>query len=348
MRQKSITTVVMGLVMMIVVAVGLLPGGLAAASSNGLGITPRKNYTVQPGAHLSDTLYINNLSPTQPLDVSLRVIDFSAKDETGTPSLQLKGDAPQTPWSLKPFVTIPSSVTVAPGKSSNVPITISIPSGQGGGSYYGAIEYTAGNNTAPQNVTLAASSVSLVFVTVPGQVHESLRLKQFGAFVPTGNDESGSFSSWFFTSPPKVLAYRLQNSGNVAEVPNGSIVLKGTFGKKVKVIEQANPKQQLALIGQTRRFEACIEQGIEKSKTNQGHTQEQIICKPTHLMPGRYTANLAVFYGLNGNNSQEVAGSTTFWYLPVWFLGVVGGVVLLLGGFVYRIRHKSKSHAHKK
>ncbi|HKR81561.1 MAG TPA: hypothetical protein VJR27_01015 [Candidatus Saccharimonadales bacterium] len=318
----------------------VIPALPAHAASNGLGITPRKNYTLQPGAHVSDTLYVNNLSQTQPLTVALRLVDFSAKDQTGSPNLNLTKNAPQTPWSVKPFVSMPSTVDVPAGKAVNVPITVSVPANQGAGSYYSAIEYTAQNSPGQQNVTLAASSVSLMFVTVPGHAHEYMQLKQFGAFIPTSDDEHGNFSSWFFTSPPKVLAYVVQNQGNVAEEPTGSIAIKNMFGKQVKLIDQANPKKQLALIDQLRRFEACVNPGTKTTKAASGQDQTTVICNPTRLMPGRYTAELAVFYGLNGNTNQEITATAAFWYLPIWFLIVVFLVLFLVVSGVYFLQRK--------
>jgi hypothetical protein len=167
-----------------------------------------------------------------------------------------------------------------------------------------------------------------------------MQLKQFGAFIPTTDDEHGSFSSWFFTSPPKVLAYTVQNQGNVAEEPTGSILVKNMFGKQVKLIEQANPKKQLALIDQTRRFEACLNQGTKTTKAATGQDQTSVVCNPTHLMPGRYTAQLAVFYGLNGNTNQEITATTTFWYLPVWFLIVAFLVLFLIVLGIYLLQRK--------
>jgi hypothetical protein len=327
-----------------VVAAGLLlaiiPALPANATSNGLGITPRKNYTLEPGAHVSDTLYINNLSSTQPLIVSLRLVDFSAKDQTGSPALNLTKDAPQTTWSIKPFVNMPASVDIPAGKAVNVPITITVPAGQGAGSYYSAIEYNAQNTPGQQNVTLAASSVSLVFVTVPGRATEHMQLKQFGAFIPSSDDITGSFTSWFFTSPPKVLAYLVQNQGNVAEEPTGSILVKNMFGKQVKEINQANPKKQLALIDQTRRFEACMQQGTQTVKAASGQDQTNVVCNTPHLMPGRYTAQLAVFYGLNGSTNQEITATATFWYLPVWFLVTAFVVLFLIVVGIYLLQRK--------
>ncbi|SRR6266568_7900375 len=323
-----------------VFTLAIIPTLPAQAASNGLGITPRKDYTLQPGAHVSDTLYINNLSQTQPLTVTLHLVDFSAQDQTGSPSLDLRPNAPQTTWSIKPFLQLPSTVNVPAGKAVNVPITLSIPATQGAGSYYSAVEYTAQNTPGQQNVTLAASSVTLMFVTVPGHAAEHMQLQQFGAFIPSSDDETGTFSSLFFTTPPKVLAYLLQNQGNVAEQPTGSILVKNMFGKQVKVIEQANPKQQLALIGQTRRFEACMQQSSQVTKAASGETQTTISCNTPHLAPGRYTVELAVFYGLNGSANQEIVGTATFWYLPVWFLILMVVVLFAIVLGVYLLQRK--------
>jgi hypothetical protein len=34
----------------------------ASAASNSIGVNPRRDYTVQPGGKVSDTLFVNNLS----------------------------------------------------------------------------------------------------------------------------------------------------------------------------------------------------------------------------------------------------------------------------------------------
>jgi len=335
--KKSVGTIVAALLLTVI---PMLP---VHAASNGLGITPRKNYTLQSGAHVTDTLYINNLNKTQALTVSLRLVDFSAKNQTGEPNLDLRANAEQTAWSIKPFVKMPGSVTVPGGQAVNVPITISVPADQGAGSYYSAVEYTAQNTPGQQNVTLAASSVSLLFVTVPGHANEHMQLQRFGAFVPSSDGTSGNFSSLFFTSTPSTLAYVVQNQGSVAEQPTGSILVKNMFGKQVKVIEQANPKTQLALIGQTRRFEACMQQRNTVAKSASGQDQTNVVCESPHLMPGRYTAELAVFYGLNGNTNQEIVGTTSFWYLPAWFLVFLVIVLAALVLGIYLLQRKLRS-----
>jgi hypothetical protein len=323
-----------------VAAVTLLAvsGAQAQKSSNGLGVSPRKDYTVQPGKTINDTLYISNLSLRQDLLVSIRLLDFGAQDESGAPALQLNDDAPQTPWSLKPFVKVASDVRVEAGKSVNVPISVTIPAGQGAGSYYSAIEYTAQNPETEEKVNISASTVSLVFVNVPGNTKEQLSLKQFGAYTSDDQGLNGKFVAASFGAAPKELAYRLENSGNVAERPSGSMVVRNIFGQTVREIEDANPKKQLVLIGQTRRVQVCMKSSVLESKAPSGQDAKQTVCEDPGLLPGRYTAEMALYYGLNGSATQEVTAKTSFWYLPWWSLVGLGIIILLIAGLVWLIR----------
>jgi hypothetical protein len=332
---------------LIVLAIAVAMLGTTAsvnAQSNGLGVTPRKDYTVKAGDHINDKLFISNLSQKDDLRISIRMVDFSAQDETGTPALQLAPNAAQTPWSLKPFLKIANTLTVPAGKSTYLPFNISIPKGQGAGSYYSAIEYVAENAQTQQKVNIAASTASLVFVTVPGSANEQLTFKQFGTYVPSADDQTGKFQNMFTTTKPKTMAYRLQNNGNVAEQPQGSIIIKNMFGKTTKTIDKANPKNQLALRGQTRRFEVCINEGQEAKVASNGQPATQTVCKDPSLMPGRYTAKLAVLYGLNGNNTQEVTATASFWYLPWWSIAGAAIVVLLIVALIWMIIRKIRKH----
>jgi hypothetical protein len=303
-------------------------GAIVSAQSRGLGITPRKDLTLQPGKSVSDQVAISNLNSKEDLSLTLQIIDFGAQDETGTPALRLDPNSAQTPWSLRPFIKAPQSIKVAPGKTEVVKFTVSIPSSQGAGSYYSAIRYVAEADNGGQ-VAIGASGATLVFATVPGKTKESLLVNKFGAYESKSDSTAGSYRSLFVGSQPKELAFTLKNQGNVAEQPAGSIVIKNMFGKQVKLIKDANPKGSLALREQDRRFQVCI----EDQKDN------ETICKNTGLMPGRYTATLNAFYGINGNQSQEILVSSSFWYLPTWFLivlAVVLGGLALAGFLIYR------------
>ena len=80
------------------------------AESASLSITPRKNYVIEPGKSINDTLTIRNLDRGSSLNITLRVVDFTYRDDGGTPNLMLEEGAPQTVESLRPFLTLPERV----------------------------------------------------------------------------------------------------------------------------------------------------------------------------------------------------------------------------------------------
>ena len=317
------------------VAVCAMPAQTASAvTSAALSIVPKKNYTVEPGKSIKDTLVIRNLDRDKPLKLSMRVIDFSFTDDGGTPKLFLDKNAPQTTWSLKPFLTIPKTVTIPPMTSKTVNMGVAIPKGHGGGSYYSAIVYSSGDPTDGGNVGLNASGVTLVFAQVPGKVSENLKLERFGAYYSgaNGNNEGYVF---FAGSEPEMMAYTLKNSGNVTQSPVGSITLTDMFGRE-RTISDINPNGSLALIDQTRTFTACIKLTEEKVNLNGANTSTKT-CTSDGLWPGIYSAKLDIFYGWNGNKTQELTGSALFIYMPWWAIIILIAVIALLVFYVRKV-----------
>jgi hypothetical protein len=335
-RFRSI--VVAGLAVFIFVGSVLPALPASAQSSAALSIVPKKNYVIESGKSIKDTLTIRNLDSERNLQLNLRVVDFTFNDDGGTPKLMLADDAPQTTWSLKPFLKIPKTVTVAPGGSKTVDLNVAIPKTQGAGSYYSAILYSSG---APDggNVGLSASGVTLAFVSVPGEVNENLTLDKFGAYHAPSTKSKGGYV--FMTADkPKSIAYTLKNEGNVTESPVGSITLKNMFGQE-QTIDNINPNSSLALIGQSRTFTACIRLASEEVEF-EGRATQSSSCAEPNLWPGMYTASLDMFYGQNGNNTKEINSTTVFWYLPWWFV-IAFLIVLAATAFgVWRLVNKIK------
>lgn len=336
-RFSSFLSVVVAI---LVLVVGVLPVS-AATSSSGLSITPRKNYNIRPGQSITDKLSIGNLSGSAQLNVTLKLIDFSFMNESGTPKLMLADDAPTTTWSLKPFTTLPKSIVIPPGQTRLVPITINVPANQGAGSYYSAVQYaaTGAGGADVNNLSLSASGVSLVFVNVPGKVSENLILKKFGAYQRDKTGNSGGFVFIATDSAPKELGYSLKNEGNVAEAPVGTIVVRDMFGKEVTTIDNINPNSSLALRGQTRLFTSCIKSAREDVQLR-GRTNEVTKCVDPHLRPGKYSAELSVFYGQNGNQTKEVHAIASFWYLPLWFIILCLVILAAIAFGVWRLKRK--------
>lgn len=331
---KNLKSIVLTALAVVFAASLVLPAtSVSAQGSAALSIVPRKNYTVEPGKSVDDTLVVRNLDDEEALVLSLRVIDFTFTDDGGTPKLMLAEDAPQTVWSLKPFLTVPKTVTIAPGTSETLDMRVSIPANHGAGDYYSAIVYSSGASDG-SNVGLSASGVTLVFTKIPGEVDENLTLEQFGAYHPARDGKEAGYS-YISTTKPEMIAYTLKNEGNVTQAPVGTITIKPLFGEE-KVINNINPNQSLALIGQTRTFTSCIK--LESADVNfQGRASQTSTCTEPDLWPGFYSVTINAFYGHNGNDTQEITGKASFWYLPWWFILAATFVLLIVAYFVWRV-----------
>jgi len=318
----------------------ILPATSASAvSSSALSIAPKKNYVIEPGKSVQDTLTISNLDQAAPLNLSLRVIDFSFTGNGGTPKLLMDASTPQTTWSLRSYLKVPQTVTIEPGKTQQVDLNIAIPKGHGAGSYYSAIVYSSGSGQGG-NIGLNASGVTLVFVNIPGKVKENLEFTHLGAYDRSAQGDLSGYH-YFNTQAPDTIAYTLKNNGNVVEAPAGNITLRDIFGRTT-TINELNPSDSLALIGQERTFMTCIKLKPEDVKLG-GTTTKSTTCDTSGLWPGYYSVSADLFYGQNGNLTQEVTKVGGFWYLPWWFIAVSIVVLCSAGFYGYRTYNKLRN-----
>lgn len=342
---KRVKSVVVAALAVLVAAAYILPATPAGAevSSSALSIAPKKQYAVEAGQTIEDKLSIRNMDNTSSLYLSMRVIDFTF-DETqdeGVAKLFLDEKAEKTPWSLRSFLDVPKTVVIGPGESKAVDIKLAIPKNQGAGSLYSAIVYSSGSGSvdsdgnptgATSNVGLSASGVTLVFANIPGKVHEDLQLQKLGPF----DKSTKKFMPYINTAMPQSIGYSLKNSGNWAEAPVGSIMVNGWFGRKIQ-IDNINPTKGLVLIGQTRTFSSCLKYD-EKEVANKQSNAPPATCVDPGLWPGYYKVTANLFYGVNGNVTQETSLTAGFWYLPWWFIVlciVVAGALFYYGRKAY-------------
>lgn len=337
---KHVRSMLLIALAMILTTIYVLPTAQAAAdSSSALGIAPKKNYVIEPGNSVQDTLNITNLDESTPLHLTLRVIDFSFTGNGGTPKLFLDTNTPQTTWSLRSYLKVPQTVTIDPGKSKQVDLNISIPKGHGAGSYYSAIVYSSGSGQGG-NIGLNASGVTLAFVNIPGKVKEELQFTHLGAYDRAAQGDLSGYH-YFNTKAPDTIAYTLKNNGNVVEAPAGNITLRDVFGRTT-TINELNPSDSLALIGQERTFMTCIKLKPEDIKLG-GTTAKSTTCDNSGLWPGYYSVSADLFYGQNGNLTQEVTKVGGFWYLPWWFICVVIVVLGVAGFYGWRAYDKLRN-----
>jgi hypothetical protein len=315
----------------------------ASAASNGISVNPRKNFVANPGDTVRDTITVRNLDKSIPLNATITLLDFQAAGQNGSPQLLLTRKEP-TRWSLKPYLTVASNVTIAPNGSMDVPITINIPKTAGGGSYYSAIRFGSDGGGATGNVGLTGSATTLAFVRVSGKTNDNLILQKFGAFVPNSDYADGSYKTFFGSSKPKHISYTLKNTGNVADEPIGSIQINNMFGKQFAMIKNINPNHNLVLIDQTRRVDVCV---IAPPGSNDSNTADSVMniskCEDPAFWPGRYTAKIDLLYGTNGSPSNEIRTTTSFWYIPAWSIIAVIVLLLLLAGIVWLVVNAIRS-----
>ena len=334
---KRIRSVAVAAFAVLIAAVYVLPitpavaETTASGGSSALSIAPKKQYEIEAGNSVSDKLTIRNLDTSSSLNLTLKVIDFTYDDsqDSGTAKLFLDKNTEKTAWSLRSYINIPESVTIGPGETKSIDMTVNIPKNQGAGSLYSAIVYSSGSGSSDSatNVGLSASGVTLVFVNVPGKVHEDLTLDKTGPY----DKESKAYMPYLSVIMPESIGYTLKNSGNWAEAPIGSITVQGWFGRKIE-IDDINPTKSLVLIGQTRTFSSCIkydEKEVAEAESNTPPTT----CVNPGLWPGYYRVTTDLYYGANGNETQEIVKVVGFWYLPWWFIALV--VVVLGAGYYY-------------
>lgn len=320
----------------------------AQGGSAALSIVPKKTYTVEPGKAITDRLTIRNQDREEALHLSLSVVDFTYNDKSGAPKLMLDPGAPQTAWSLKPYLQVPETVTIEPGESVSVDMKLDMPAKNKAGSYYSAIVYSSGSSEGG-NVGLSASGVTLVFANIPGEVKEELELQKLGAYRNADTSTTGAYG-FFHINKPERIAYDVENRGNVAESPVGQIVLKPLFGEEI-TIQNINPSGSLALIGQTRTFLTCI--ALNSSEVDfKGTRAEASGCAEPNLWPGYYSIELTAYYGHNGNQTKDLFGKGGFWYLPWWFIIVTIAVLAYVGYQTWKlvryIRRKKNGELLKK
>lgn len=340
---RSFKSLVATVLVAVATVVTMVPATASAVtSSSSLSIVPRKNYLIEPGKSVKDSVVIRNLDSSSPLELSLRVIDFSYTDDSGTPKLFLSDTAPQTTWSLKPYLSVPENVTVPARGTKTIDLSVAMPANIGAGSYYSAIVYSSGSGEGG-NVGLSASGVTLVFVTVPGKVNENLQAENLGVYNVNAAKPGYEFAS---TTKPAYIGYTLKNNGNVTEAPAGTITMHYMFGGDQK-INNINSSNSLALIGQSRTFTTCIKLASENVNFD-GSTTQSNTCKEPDMWPGMYTISFDAFYGQNGNETHEITRTAVFWYLPVWFIIVFVIVLLIIAFLIWRLTVKIRRRQSKK
>ncbi len=296
---------------------------------NGFRVSPvREELTIQPGK--SETVNVAVENVTNEEIVAHPVLnDFVASDsEDGLPRLLLDDSKPTSGNSFKNLVGQLPDVPLKAHERKTIKVTVNVPANASGGGYYGAIRFSPANEGGQKQVSLTASVGVLFLVKVPGQIIEKLDLLTLSA------SRGGSQGSLFTQSPDKVVI-RLRNPGTIHLQPTGRIRVK-TWNDKVLSDQEFNnsdPRGNV-LPNSIRHFESTM--------TTKDKNGKDVPIKATF---GRYTIEANLGYGTGGGDL--IIAKATFWVIPVWFMILVGLLVLLIVGgfFAYKqYRHKQKRY----
>lgn len=224
---------------------------------------------------------------------TLGAIKF-AHGESSTPSfIPFETDHSGLPeWIAFPVRTIavPASTKV------DVPFTVTIPQDVASGTVYAAITVSQGTASvaAINGATINAKMASLLFVTVEGETIEKIALLD----LASSNSADGPFDL------ARQFVFRVQNQGNVASVPTGTVTLVDAFGRTI-ASQPINEEGGRVLPMTTRTFSGTI--------GPQPHgIVETVRSQISSFAIGPVTATLTVVAG-----TQTLTKSFSYWMVPL-------------------------------
>lgn len=296
----------------------LIPKVNAQDGGSGLQISPTKTeISALPGEEKSFTINIKNITKNTLLAKAV-VNDFKSDNESGSPQI-LTDTKDRTPYSLSNMLKGLQDVQLKPGEVKQVKLTLSVPAGSAPGAYFGAVRYSAvpdsrNPESQGEQVTLNASVAHLVFLELPGDVLEQIKVESLKA-------ERGDNKGWFFLKAPQKSAVGIKNLGNGFARPVGSVTIKNMFGSEVYNYDVNNTDPKSVILPKSSR---TFTKDIKSIK-----------------WPGRYTQSASIAYG---SGSEVVGYKSSFWYVPVWAIIALVVLMLVIVGASYTVyRRKFKT-----
>ncbi len=195
---------------------------------------------------------------------------------------------------------------IEPGKEKEASFVINVPKDTFAGSHYvGLSAEPVLEDENSKNFT--GKLISLLLLEVSGEVSESLSVLHW----------SGEKS--FYLNLEKVrLNAILQNEGS-AELP---------IKAKVRLYNWLNQKVS----------ESDVFLGNSILPQAKRNTQVLLPQKSSWSLPGAYRAQLDIAYG---RTAQKISAQYSFWYVPISWLVILGGIILLITFALFKKRKSS-------
>ncbi len=257
--------------------------------------------TIVPGTSFVEIISVTNKFPT-PMTYYPRIVDIRGAAVNGRLEFA-RPDEEEIPFSVKEWV-IPrdKSITLQPGESRGVVLDIRVPKDINPGARLGMVVFSTYTEEPKEGsgFGIGYDTSSILSFRVAGEVEERVDLYEF------------STDKVFYGSPNVIFSTRLENKGNIVERPVGVIEIFDMFGKKI------------ATLTVNERGGVVLPQHIREYITE---------WRGEGLVLGKYKALLGVQYGETGK--RTLAGSVTFWVLPMKLTLIVVGSILAFLGIIF-------------
>ncbi len=315
--------VLAGVVVLTLAIFGFNSTSNAQQSGSGLQVSPtRTEISGASGELKTFTINLKNITKGG-LTAKAFINDFESDNSSGTPQIIVDPKKEASPYSISKMIRGLQDVELQPGETKQVKLAVDIPAGVSPGAYFGAVRYAAvpkGQtlNEQDRQVALTASVAHLVFVEVPGNIVEQIKIENLQM-------QSGDKKGWFFLKTPTKANVTVKNLGNGFSRPFGKVSISRTLGGQVYSydVNSRDPR------------------GIVLPNSSRVFTDDIKNVK----VPGKYTATASIAYG---NGGEVVNYKSSFWYIPVWLLILLTLLFVAVVTFIVLIYRKKYTFHRKK
>lgn len=264
----------------------IVPNQSFAQEQGGLSLTPPLiEESADPGEVLTSVITVSNLS-SERQTYFLFPRDIEGVADNGRP-LFVNDTFVTTDLNLSSWIALTQGqVTLEPGAEVDIPLLITVPENAPPGGHFAGI--FASRNAPTVDAEGVGAGVgfrvgNIVNIRVTGDVTEEayVRSLQTDSFIY--GDKNVTFTA------------RVENTGNVLVRPTGPLNITNMMGDQVATLAMNNDRVGV--------FPGSI-RAIDETWEEAG------------LGFGRYTAELAMVYGVPGEAQYTITGNTSFWILP--------------------------------
>lgn len=279
---------------------------IQAQVSTGISAIPdRLEVEAKPEGAITKTIKVRNeSSEVKTFKVSLR--DYVVNNDKGTPTFLDNADSDNNRWSASSWIQVSqSSITVKPGETKSLNLTVLPPANALPGGHYAAVFYSP-DSAASFDTTGAAIQTNvgtLIYITIPGDITQKASVQSFSA------PKFSEFGPIDFKSTVK-------NFSDIHIQPKGAITIKNWFGQETDKLQ----------LNETNIFPFT--------------TRDFFNTLNKKWLFGRYQANFEAYYGTAGG---LIAATIFFWVIPWRLIILIVAAIAIITALVMISKNKPKN-----